>query len=183
MPPALSVAAGDAVTPLDPAVAAILDSPFPDSEYTDSVYCVDGNALEEVEVLDSERLLFHGRRGRIWLNQLRAPCLGLSPGRALQFELRSNRYCQLDSFRPIDLTTRIRGAMGVCFLGAFEPITPNQAGLIRESADRYNRSSVRPRRDIAKADAAAEAEAEAESKARAKEAVAPGAGTIDRHDD
>ncbi len=145
--------------PLDPVVEKIIDSPLSDEDYADAVFCVDGRMLDTVEIIDASRLLFHGRRGRVWLNQLRQPCFGLAPGRTLQFKLQGSRYCNLDSFRAVDTTGAMRGQVtGLCVLNTFEPVSEMQAGLIRESTDRYRRAGVRPKEDATNAERAADAE-------------------------
>ncbi len=135
--------------PLDPVVGAIIADPLSDKEYIDGDNCIDQRRLDDIEIIDGERILFHGRRGRVWLNQLKSPCIGLAPGRTLQFELRGSRYCNFDTFRPLPSSSYPRRGpqFGSCFLGTFEPISENQAGLIRESTDRYRRAGVRPKED------------------------------------
>lgn len=157
------VRAEDTVRPLDPAVAAILDAPLTDADYVDAQSCIDRRALDDVEVLDDGRMLFHGRRGQVWLNQLRHRCMGLSSGAKLVFELRGPRYCQLDTFctrrqsldrmvSDIDAICAQQG-MGVCHLGRFEPISEAQAALMRESTAGYRRAGVRPKEEAAKREA------------------------------
>ncbi|NJN51648.1 MAG: hypothetical protein HC809_07565 [Gammaproteobacteria bacterium] len=148
--------------PLDPAVAAIIAAPLSDADYIDADSCLDRRAVDDVEVIDSNRLLFHGRRDRVWLVQLRSPCIGLDRGSQLLFELRGSRYCSMDTFCARRASNHIaptcaQQGISICSLGRFEPVSKNQAGLIRESTDRYRHTGVRPLED-----AVSDAEAEPE---------------------
>ncbi len=148
---------------LDPAVAAIIAAPLSDADYVDARSCIDQRAFDDVEVLDDGRLLFHGRRGQAWLNQLRHRCIGLSPDSQLMFELRGSRYCQLDTFcarrssfdrmaLDVDAICTSQG-LGICHLGRFEPISEAQASFMRESTEGYRRAGVRPTSGSTKRDA------------------------------
>ena len=121
---------------------AALRQPLPESEYVNGERCVSTFVIDDTEVLDARRILFSGRNGRVWLNQLRQACTGLALAHdpVLEFELRGSRICRMDSFHSIDRNGIIRRAEmdalyrgGPCFLGDFEPVTEEQAAVIRES--------------------------------------------------
>ena len=135
--------AAAAPTPLDAQIDFILDHPLPESEYSQSDRCVYSNDYDAIEVLDSRRLLFRGRRGAFWLNQLRSECLGLTRDGVLILEGRSRSVCDMDSFKSVprravvqmsDLTGA-QFAMS-CMLGHFEAITEAQAMVLRDALAR-----------------------------------------------
>ncbi len=138
---------------LDARVGFILDHPLPESEYSESKRCVFTNRYDSVEVLDRRHLLFKGRRGAIWLNQLRFDCLGLRRDAVLVFEAHDQSLCNQDSFRSVsrgamiqasDLMTSTDAFGAHCVLGDFEPISGAQAELLRVAlANRASASNSR----------------------------------------
>jgi hypothetical protein len=122
--------ADPATAPTD--LAAALREPLPDSEYVDAKRCVSKFLVEHTEILDARRIVFRGRNGRVWLNQLRHLCIGLTGDPILSFDLHGTSICRSDLMRPIE---RRGGAApgGPCVLGDFEPVTDAQLEVIRES--------------------------------------------------
>jgi hypothetical protein len=127
---------------VDAQVDFILDNPLPESDYVDSNRCINSDSYRKVEVLDDRHLLFVGRRGVVWLNQLRYACAGLGSGGVLVFEMRDRNLCEMDGFSSAPGSTgdAVRGttnrvgpaAPGIhCMLGHFEEITEAQAGALR----------------------------------------------------
>jgi hypothetical protein len=126
--------------PLNAQIDFILDHPLPESEYSQSDRCVYANEYDAIEVLDSRRLLFRGRRGAYWLNQLRSECLGLTRDGVLILEGRSRSVCDMDSFRsvPRRAVVQISDLSGAqfgmsCMLGHFEAISEAQAMVLRDA--------------------------------------------------
>ena len=98
----------------------------------DSVACLPRSAYTDVEVINRELLLFHGRGEKMWLNRMRQPCVGLRADRVLAFELRNSRLCDLDTVRGIDTFGGFWSATGArCSLGTFDPVSPHQAELLK----------------------------------------------------
>jgi hypothetical protein len=96
------------------------------------VRCLSTHAYRSVEVLDNRNVLFKGPGDRAWLNQLRFPCAGLRPRDTLQFRLRDNRVCDMDTFEAVDTFFRIWSrTSATCSLGQFQPVTPEQVEAIR----------------------------------------------------
>lgn len=127
-------------TPLNAQIDFILDHPLPESEYSQSDRCVYSNEYDAIEVLDSRRLLFRGRRGAFWLNQLRSECLGLTRDGVLILEARSRSVCDMDSFRSVPRSALVQmsdlasAQFGMsCMLGHFEAITEAQAMVLRDA--------------------------------------------------
>ena len=114
----------------------LASAPRPE-DYTDSLTCLHRDAYEDVEVINRELVLFHGRRGKVWLNRLRQPCIGLRTDDALMFDMRNSRLCDLDTFSSIDV---FRGPLergsARCGLGKFETISPEQAAALKEGLSR-----------------------------------------------
>ena len=115
-----------------PTVDEILASaPQPDGD-AQSVSCLRSSAYTEVEVINPELLLFHGRGERMWLNRMRQACVGLRLDDALAFEMRNSRLCELDTVRGIDSFGGYWSATSAgCSLGSFDPVSPEQADLLK----------------------------------------------------
>jgi hypothetical protein len=121
---------------LNAQVSFILDHPLPESEYSESNRCVFTYNYESVEILDSRHLLFVGRRGNFWLNQLRSECLGLRKDALLIFEARDRSICDMDGFRGGQRYGSAAEFAAHCMLGHFESISQAQADLLRDALSR-----------------------------------------------
>ena len=99
-PPKDTAPSVDAGPSLEERVQEILNTPAEDIDV--AVRCIRSMDYVQVEVLDDLRLVFRGRGDKRWLNQLRGRCPGLRKRDTLQFEMRSIRLCDMDSFRSID---------------------------------------------------------------------------------
>lgn len=113
-------------------IEKILTEPLENDDYSESETCLATFQYDRVEVLDQQRVLFVGRGGKVWLNELRRVCPGLRRRHALRFDIRGSRVCALDSFRAVE--TRLGGideVSGVCVLGEFQLISEAQAEAIR----------------------------------------------------
>lgn len=113
-------------------IEKILTEPLENDDYSESETCLATFQYDRVEVLDQQRVLFVGRGGKVWLNELRRVCPGLRRRHALRFDIRGSRICALDSFRAVE--TRLGGideVSGVCVLGEFQLISEAQAEAIR----------------------------------------------------
>lgn len=115
-------------------MAAILSGELTDEGYAEDQLCVHPRDLDSIEVLNDRLVLFHGRRGKVWLNQLASQCLGLTPDMALDLRSYGGSFCRLDRFRG---TPRFDAALHLtaeCRLGAFEPIAEPHAEALRTAA-------------------------------------------------
>ena len=123
---------GDAGRTLEERAQEILSAPAEDENDWAAVRCIRSMDYDRVEVLDSLRVVFHGRGDKRWLNQLRIRCPGLRKRDTLQFEMRSTRLCEMDSFRSIDPSGfGMPGAS--CSLGSFEPVSPDQVQMLKDA--------------------------------------------------
>ncbi len=133
-------AAGPHPQPEEPEPLSVEDilasAPRPE-DYSESVTCLHRDAYVEIEVINREFLVFHGRRGKAWLNRLRRPCIGLHPGDALVLDMRDSRLCDLDTVsgtKPLGGSFERTSAR--CSLGKFETISPEQAAALKEGLSR-----------------------------------------------
>lgn len=114
-------------------VEEILASAPKPEDYSDPVTCLNRYAYDDVEVINRDLLLFHGRRGKVWLNRLRNACIGLRRDDTLAFDMRDSRLCDLDTFASVDtFGGPLERTSARCSLGKFEPVSPEQAQLLKE---------------------------------------------------
>lgn len=99
----------------------ILNNPLSESDYREQKKCLRIRDVDDVEVLDDTLVLFHGRRGELWLNQLSSQCYGLEEEMILRFKAYAGTYCRLDPFRGTPYFSRV-AITAECRLGDFEPV-------------------------------------------------------------
>ena len=114
-----------------PDVASILAEPLTEDDYRETRNCLSIRAIEDVEVLDENLVLFHGRRRELWLNQLSSQCLGLEPKMVVNLRSFAGSICRLDRFRGRHYFAPLVPITAECRLGAFETIEPLQAEALR----------------------------------------------------
>lgn len=128
--PAEAQATGEeARPPID--VAAILSGELTEDDYENSQLCIAPRDLDTIEVLGERLVLFLGRRGEIWLNQLDKRCLGLEPEMVLDLRSYGGNFCRLDRFRAAPRYNAFLFVTAECRLGAFETITEPHAEALR----------------------------------------------------
>ena len=108
----------------------ILNNPLSESDYREQKKCLRIRDVDDVEVLDETLVLFHGRRGELWLNQLSSQCYGLEQEMILRFKAYAGTYCRLDPFRGTPYFSRI-AITAECRLGDFEPVDDLQVEALR----------------------------------------------------
>jgi len=121
---------------LESDVAMILDTPVPETQYSEKLRCLNTGTYHSVEVLDPGHLLFWGRGGRVWLNQLRPACIGLSKDQILKFKMSGTYLCELDRFEGLDRNGQMGTITAMCGLQRFEEITDDQAKQLRDALRR-----------------------------------------------
>lgn len=119
-------------TPAPPAIDLdeILTNPLAEGDYREQSSCIWHRAVERVEVLDETLIVFEGRRGELWINQLTNQCYRLEADMVLSFRVRGGNYCRLDAFRGIPKYD-IVPVTPVCTLGAFERVDEVQLDALR----------------------------------------------------
>jgi Family of unknown function (DUF6491) len=117
-------------------IALILDEPLSESKYSEAVRCLSIANYRSVEVLDTGHLLFWGNGGRVWLNQLRTACYGLTNDQILQFRMTGPRVCEMDRFQGLDRYSPGLITSPICSLQRFELITDEQANRLRAALAR-----------------------------------------------
>lgn len=126
IPPSVTETTGRPVT-----VEEILASAPQSENDSGPVNCLHRDAYTDIEVINPELLLFHGRSHKLWLNRLRQSCPGLHLDHTLAFDMRHGRLCHLDTVSGADILggRYLPGAR--CSLGKFDPVSPEQADLLK----------------------------------------------------
>ena len=85
-------------------IETILSEPLDAAEYGQTKRCLAAHEYRDFRVLDDQRIVFEGRRGRLWLNTLRTRCPDLRYANVLAIQSISamGRICDMDSFRAGD---------------------------------------------------------------------------------
>lgn len=126
---------------LDSDIAMILDNTLPETAYGAKPRCLTRGAYRSVEVIDQGHLLFWGSGGRVWLNQLRPPCVGLAKDQILKFQMNGPSLCELDRFEGFD-RYQPAGIVAICGLQRFEVITQEQAKQLQDMLRRRAHSAA-----------------------------------------
>ena len=119
-----------------PSVEELLASAPPAAHGGRTVGCLQRTAYTEVEVVNPDLLLFHGRGERMWLNRMRQACPGLRHDHVLAFDMRHGRLCDLDAVAVADDVGGYWSTGARCTLGRFDPVSPEQAELVRAELSR-----------------------------------------------
>jgi hypothetical protein len=92
-------------------------------------------AYDNVEILNDQMLVFHGRqKDKLWLNQLAGRCPGLRQNMTLKFELHQDQACNLDTFNGVEhIFWFWQNTTGSCSLGKFQPVTPDQVNMVKDA--------------------------------------------------
>ena len=118
-------------------IATILSEPLDAAEYGEAKRCLAPNQYRDIRILDDQRIVFYGARGKLWLNTLRMRCPELRRDSVLRVKTLSTmgRICDLDSFEVRDWFGapwyRPWGGGMRCSLGKFQPVTEAQVDAIR----------------------------------------------------
>ncbi len=125
---------------IDERLDALLKEALPEDEYREERRCLTQRSYRSVEVLSTEYLLFY-KNNTYWINRLSRPCPMLKFDDVPVFQHRgTTSLCERDAFYPTNRMDLGRGfdasgrpliSSGVCFLGTFEEINPEQAALLR----------------------------------------------------
>lgn len=122
-------------------VEQILSAPLDATEYAaEPERCISTYMYDSMEVLDDRHVLFKGRGGKLWLNQLRSRCVGLRQHSIPVIRLRDSQVCDMDTFQAMDSMLGVwQRTSAHCSLGTFTPITPEQADTVRAALDEARR--------------------------------------------
>ena len=112
-------------------VAAILANPLTEDDYRETRNCLRIRDIDDVEILDDNVVMFHGRRRELWLNQLSSQCLGLEPDMVVNLHSFGGTICRLDRFRGRQRFQPLVAITAECRLGTFETIDELQAEALR----------------------------------------------------
>ena len=120
-------------------IATILSEPLDAAEYGEAKRCLAPGQYRDIRILDDQRIVFYGSRGKLWLNTLRMRCPELRRDSVLRVKTLSTmgRICDLDSFEVRDWFGapwyRPWGGGMRCSLGKFQPVTEAQVDAIRQA--------------------------------------------------
>lgn len=142
--PPVEAPSGDASPATEPTLDERLDALLRETsedEYREASRCLNVRSYRRVSVLSPSYLLFF-KGDSYWLNKLKRPCPALKWNPLPVFQARgTSSHCENDIFyatssmdlqQGMDPTGRPRGSYGLCYLGTFEQITPEQAVLLKE---------------------------------------------------
>ena len=128
-------------------IGFILAEPLDEERYGTTRKCLSDTDYRNFRILDDRRILFEGRRDKLWLNTLRARCPDLRYRSVIVVRpsLSMGRMCAMDTFYVSDWYSWPwyrrwpwhwgwgRGSSGTCVLGEFQPVTESQVELIEEA--------------------------------------------------
>lgn len=120
-------------------IVEILSAPLDPAEFGESKRCLADTQFRSFRALDEKRILFEGRRGKLWINTLRTRCPDLRHGSVLVVKsFTGSRMCDADRFEVAEWFDwpwyrrwpwRWGGSWGTgmsCSLGKFQPVTEDQ---------------------------------------------------------
>ncbi|MGI9223899.1 MAG: DUF6491 family protein [Woeseiaceae bacterium] len=107
-------------------------------EYGEAKDCLGSHEYDNFRPLGDRHILFEDRRGKLWVNTLRARCRALQHGDVLVVKQSTGRrMCDTDRFEATDLFDYPAGGIssnwgtgGSCLLGDFHPVTEAQVAEI-----------------------------------------------------
>lgn len=124
-------------------IEAILSVQADPEIYGETKNCLADREYDNFRALDDRRVLFEGRRDKLWINTLRFRCPDLRFGDVLRVRSFSwSRICNMDSFQVVDWFDwpwyrrwpwhwgTGWGISSTCTLGSFQPITSDQLAEI-----------------------------------------------------
>lgn len=128
---------------IEAVIASILSEPLDPEIYGETKRCLADQEYRNFRVLDDRRLLFEGRRDKLWLNTLRMRCPDLRHHSVLVVRsFSARRMCDMDTFQASDWFDwpwyrqwpwRWWSTWGMgmnCTLGKFQPVTGSQVAEI-----------------------------------------------------
>lgn len=123
-------------------ISALLAETTDAQDYGTTERCLSRSQIKRYEILDSNLLLIHGRRGKVWLNQFPRKCVGLRRNMPVIMEVRGSQVCANDQFyarrqweRMDDIGRRGTSLGSVsCLFAPFEAVSLEQAEMIKHAA-------------------------------------------------
>jgi hypothetical protein len=133
-------AANDAAQAAGPSAEEILSGTAPPVDYSQAVKCIQSERLERTEPLSERYIVFHLKGDALWIAQMRNRCPGMTSQSKLMFEKINPRICEWDTVRVVyDEGTHLRFGPR-CNLPKFEPVSPEQVGMIKERLATTNKN-------------------------------------------
>lgn len=120
-------------------ITDILSAPLDPAEFGVTKRCLADQEYRSFRALDDRRIVFEGRRGKLWINTLRSRCPDLKYGDILVMrKFSGSRLCNMDRFEVTDWFAwpwyrrwpwywgSRWGTGAACALGMFQPVTAAQ---------------------------------------------------------
>ena len=102
-----------------------------DSDDSEPVRCISLSRIDETEILDDHRILFHMRGGDAYLNELSYACPGLRPDRTLMYRTSTGRICDVDIVTVLENWGFSYTPAASCGLGMFTPVDDEQIEVLK----------------------------------------------------
>lgn len=100
----------------------------------DDVHCVRVNDIDDIDVVDSDTLVFRMRGGAVYQNELPHRCPGLRSNSTLMYRSSVGRLCSVDIVTVLENWGFGFAPGASCGLGMFQPITDQIADELLQSA-------------------------------------------------
>lgn len=93
--------------------------------------CVHLRAVDRIEILDEQHILFYMRNGKIYSNHLSRKCPGLRHNDTIMYRTALNQLCDIDTFTVLE---NIGGGFmpgATCSFGKFYPATQEEVDALK----------------------------------------------------
>jgi len=117
-------------------IDTILNTQLESSEYSETQNCIYTRSYDGIEIIDERHLLFKGKRGKAWINQLRHRCTGLTGDKILFIDIRGSRLCMADTFSAREKGDNFT-ISPLCRFGKFQAVSEEQLPLLHEALAKY----------------------------------------------
>ena len=112
------------------ALATLAGEPVLAQEESEPQRCIQLSRINNTEVVDEKTIAFYLRGGRIYLNQLRRECRGLSDSKPFSYRTSTGRLCSVDSITVLENYGFGLTPGASCGLGMFVPIDEDSLAIL-----------------------------------------------------
>lgn len=117
------------------AAMAYTATAYAEEHMKEAEHCISLNRIQSSTVIDDRRILFEMRGGDFYLNELPHKCPGLDFEEAFMYRTSIGQLCDMDI-----VTVLINAGFGLqsgasCGLGMFQPISGQEAEMLKEQED------------------------------------------------
>lgn len=100
-------------------------------ETVDGKNCISLVRIDNIEVLDRQRILFHMSGREHYLNTLPHPCPSLRRNQPIMYRTSLSNLCSLDSIRVLETHAGGYYPGASCGLGEFTPVTDDEIKALK----------------------------------------------------